>query len=235
MPPEMDLSLIREVHFYGAGCQEDKVEVMRQILKSIFIRAEKICAEVDLLAAARGLLGRKAGFAAILGTGTNTCIYDGKEITQNIDSLGFILGDEGSGASIGKKVLSDFLRGKMPPQVHEVFLDTYGLSLGEAIHKVYREPMANRFCAGFARFLAREEVDRNYAYRIIKNAFGDFFYNLVSCYPDYTRYTFNCIGSIGYYYKDILEEVCAAYHMQTGRISSSLIRDLAGYHSSPSL
>lgn len=230
IPRNIDAMQIDEVHFYGAGCQEDNTEVMEALLRTVFPNASRITANLDLLAAARGLLGRKAGFAAILGTGTNTCIYDGEKIVHNIDSLGFLLGDEGSGASIGKKVLSDFLRYKMPDAVRRVFIDTYRLSPAEIMNKVYKEPYANRFCAGFARFLKQPAVDEAYSYRLVKTCFEEFFANLVAAYPGYSNYTFNCIGSIGYHFKEILLEVMQAHSMKPGRILSSLVQELANYH-----
>lgn len=232
-PVEINRLKIKEVHFYGAGCQDDKVEMMQDILWSVFPECGRIVAEVDLLAAARGLLGHKPGFAAILGTGTNTCIYDGNKIINNIDSLGFILGDEGSGAAIGKKILSDYLRNKMPESVKELFYNNYQLYPAEIIDQIYGAPMANRFCASFTRFLKHPEVDPDYGYQLVRTSFTEFFSQLVSCYPAYNSYTFNCIGSVGYHFKAILEEVLKEFHMEPGRILSSLITELVGYHTNP--
>lgn len=233
LPVEIERTRIKEVYFYGAGCQDDKVELMEHILWNVFPGCESILAEVDLLAAARGLLGNKPGFAAILGTGTNTCIYDGRSIISNIDSLGFILGDEGSGAAIGKKILSDYLRNKMPESVKTLFYNHYQLYPAEIIARIYGAPMANRFCAGFTRFLKHPEVDPDYCYQLVKNSFTEFFNQLVSCYPAYNRYTFNCIGSVGYHFKAILEEVLNDFQMEPGRILPSLIKELAAYHCNP--
>jgi N-acetylglucosamine kinase-like BadF-type ATPase len=230
-PKDIDRLSVKEVHFYGAGCQDDKTMVMEEILRSVFSNCEQITTEVDLLAAARGLLGNKPGFAAILGTGTNTCIYDGKKIVNNIDSLGFILGDEGSGAAMGKKILSDYLRNKMPESVKETFNRQYGLVPAEIINQIYGAPLANRFCAGFTRFLKHPDVDPDYSDQLVRSSFTEFFSNLVSCYPAYDRYTFNCIGSVGYHFKDILEQVLSDFKMQPGRILPSLITELVSYHS----
>ena len=231
LPGGIDRLGIKEVYFYGAGCQDDKVAVMQGILRSVFSNCEQIAAEVDLLAAARGLLGNKAGFAAILGTGTNTCIYDGNRIINNVDSLGFILGDEGSGAAIGKKILSDYLRNKMPGSVKSAFQNMYELNPADIIHRIYREPLANRFCASFTRFLKHPEVDPDYGNKLVKSSFTEFFHNLVSCYPDYNKYTFNCIGSVSYHFAAILEEVLNDFQMEPGRILPSLIAELASFHS----
>lgn len=229
-PPAVDPAAISRVYFYGAGCQDDKAGVMEQTLRKIFTNATHIAAEVDLLAAARGLLGNTPGFAAILGTGTNTCLYDGRSISLNIDSLGFMLGDEGSGAAIGKKILSDFLRHKMPPAVRQLFTDIYRLEEAAIMHQVYKEPMPNRFCAGFTKFLTQPGIDNGYAHTLLKTAFTEFFTNLVSCYPGYAEHTFNCVGSVGYHFRDVISEVAASFRMQTGLIIPSLIKYLVRYH-----
>lgn len=219
---------IKEVHFYGAGCMLDKTMVIEQALKAVFHRAN-VNAAIDLLAAARALLGRKSGFAAILGTGTNTCIYNGEKITQNIDSLGYMLGDEGSGSYMGKKLLQDYLRGYMPAPVSEKFKETVGLSFDEIMDRVYTQSLANRFCAGFAQF-AGDNIEMPYLYELVKNSFLDFFTNLVSHYPGYQHYSFNCLGSVGYHFKNILEEVAGIFNMQMGKIIPSPMEGLVRYH-----
>ncbi|WP_288880257.1 N-acetylglucosamine kinase [Pedobacter panaciterrae] len=221
---------VATLYFYGAGCEADKTGLMIEVLSSVFSNCKQLYADVDLLAAARGLLGQKSGFAAILGTGTNTCIYDGVNIVKNIDSLGFILGDEGSGGAIGKRILSDYLRNKMPSSVRIQFEKQYRFSAEEIIHQVYIEPMPNRFCAQFAKFLNHPEVDADYSYRIVKTSFQQFFENLVSCYPGYTAYSFNCVGSIAYHFKNALLEVLTEFNMKPGLIIPSLIEELVAYH-----
>lgn len=184
----------------------------------------------DLLAAARALLGTNPGFAAILGTGTNTCIYDGKDITHNIDSAAYILGDEGSGSFIGKKLLVDFIRGLMPKDVAEVFFNTYKLTPDEIMDNVYTKPLANRFCASFSKFVYDNNVNIEYTRKIVDDAFEAFFNNLVSKYPDYQSYTFNCIGSVGYNFRNVLEDKAAQYGMKVGKILRSPIDDLVQFH-----
>ncbi|ACU05590.1 MULTISPECIES: N-acetylglucosamine kinase [Pedobacter] len=230
LPAYLQHTDIKALHFYGAGCQDEQTAVIESILREAFPQCETIEAEMDLLAAARGLLNHNAGFAAILGTGTNTCIYDGKNITHNIDSLGFILGDEGSGAAIGKKILVDYLRDKMPQSVKRVFEAQYGLNAAAIINRIYTSPQANRFCAGFTRFLKSDEVDAAYSNNLLRTAFTEFFSQLVSCYPDYRQYQFNCIGSVAYHFQTQLREVLDDFKMKPGCILSSLIRELANYH-----
>jgi N-acetylglucosamine kinase-like BadF-type ATPase len=228
LPDYINHQEIEEINFYGSGCMAGKTVIVESALHSLF-KSAKVNASVDLLAAARALLWNEPGFAAILGTGTNTCIYDGKQITHNIDSLGYMLGDEGSGSYIGKKILQDYMRGYMPETLSEKFSETTGLSFDEIMDRVYTQPMANRFCAGFTRF-ANENIDTPYFHDLVKNAFVDFFTNLVSRYPGYQNYSFNCLGSIGFYFKDILEEVATSFDMRTDKIIRSSMEELVKYH-----
>ena len=230
LPSDLELDEITEVNYYGAGCStEDKVKIVSDAMQEVFKNAE-IYVGHDLLAAARALLGLDTGFAAILGTGTNTGIYDGKDIVHNIDSAAYILGDEGSGCYIGKKLLTDYLRGYMPEVVRQRFWDTYQLTVDEVTDNVYTKPLANRFCASFSKFVYDNNVHAEYSRGIVKTSFVDFFENLVSHYPNYKDYTFNCIGSVGYNFRNVLEETAVEYGMKVGKIIRSPIDDLVHYH-----
>jgi glucosamine kinase len=225
---ELSAAVIKEVHFYGAGCVSSKSAVVQLALEKLFHRAN-VRVELDLLASARALLGNIPGFVAILGTGSNTCLYDGQEVAMNIDSLGFLMGDEGSGADLGKRLLSDYMRGYLPKALEVEFIKTYQLSPDQVMDRIYGQPLANRFCAGFSTFLS-SHIKHPYAAELVKDAFCRFFSNLVSRYPDYTEYSFNCIGSVGFAFKDILMEVAADYDMETGRIIKSPIDSLVDFH-----
>jgi len=230
LPKDLPYERIVEVNYYGAGVHnEEKAAIVVEALKQVFINSHVFVGH-DLLAAARALLGDKAGFAAILGTGTNTCIYDGKDIAHNIDSAAYILGDEGSGCYIGKKLLTDYIRGYMPEDVRAIFWETYKLTPDDVMDAVYTKPLANRFCASFSKFVYDVMVDINYSRGLVQTSFDDFFRNLVSRYPDYQRYTFNCIGSVGYNFRNVLEDTAVQYGMEVGRILRSPIDDLVQYH-----
>lgn len=230
LPTDLEKSEINEVNYYGAGCStEEKREVVAEAMRAVFIKA-KVYVGHDLLAAARALLGNTEGFAAILGTGTNTCIYDGKDIAMNIDSGAYILGDEGSGCYIGKKLLADYLRGYMPEAVRKLFWETYKLTPDDVNEQVYTQPRANRFCASFSKFVYDNNVHLEYSRNLVRTSFEDFFRNLVTHYPDYQRYTFNCIGSVGYNFRNVLEEVAAENGMTVGSIIRSPIDNLVKYH-----
>lgn len=230
IPADLPTDDIAEVNYYGAGVHnEEKANIIADAMKVVFKNA-KINIGHDLLAAARALLGNEKGFAAILGTGTNTCIYDGDEISYHIDSLAYILGDEGSGCYIGKKLLSDYLRGYMPANVREVFWETFKLTEDDILDNIYTKPLPNRFCASFSKFVYDINVNMEYSRNLVKSSFEDFFKNLVSHYPDYQNYSFNCIGSVAYNFRNILEEVADEYGMKVGKIIRSPIDDLVNFH-----
>jgi len=230
LPADLEKEKLSEVNYYGAGCStEDKRKLVEEAMKQVFVNA-KVNIGHDLLAAARALLGHNEGFAAILGTGTNTCIYDGKNITHNIDSGAYILGDEGSGCYIGKKLLIDYLRGYMPEAVRKNFWDTYHLTPDDVNEQVYSQPLANRFCAGFSKFVYDNNVHLEYTRNLVKTSFEDFFRNLVTHYPNYQKYTFNCIGSVGYNFRNVLEEVVTENGMIMGNIIRSPIDNLVKFH-----
>lgn len=230
LPKDLPFEDIQEVNYYGAGVHNDeKAAIVAMALKQVFKKSEVFVGH-DLLAAARALLGDKPGFAAILGTGTNTCLYDGTKVTLNIDSAAYILGDEGSGCYIGKKLLTDYIRGYMPADVREVFWDTFKLTPHEVTDAVYTKPLANRFCASFSKFVYDITVNLEYSRSLVKNSFEDFFKNLVTHYPDYQNYSFNCIGSVAYNFRNVLEEVAAENEMAFGKIVRSPIDDLVKFH-----
>ncbi len=230
LPTDLEKSEITEVNYYGAGCSTDDMRnIVAEAMKAVFTKA-RVYIGHDLLAAARALLGNSEGFAAILGTGTNTCIYNGKEVVNNIDSGAYILGDEGSGCYIGKKLLVDYLRGYMPEPVRALFWDTFKLTPDDVNEQVYTQPRANRFCASFSKFVYDNNVHLEYSRNLVRTSFEDFFRNLVTHYPDYQRYTFNCIGSVGYNFRNVLEEVVAENGMVVGNIIRSPIDNLVKYH-----
>ncbi|CAN5273602.1 ATPase [soil metagenome] len=230
LPTDLEKDKITEVNYYGAGCSTPEMrKIVEDAMKAVFT-ASKVYIGHDLLAAARALLGNTEGFAAILGTGTNTCIYDGKEVVKNIDSGAYILGDEGSGCYIGKKLLVDYLRGYMPEAVRKNFWDTFHLTPDDVNEQVYTQPRANRFCASFSKFVYDSPVNIEYSRNLVRTSFEDFFRNLVTHYPDYQKYTFNCIGSVGYNFRNVLEEVVAENGMVVGNIIRSPIDNLVKYH-----
>jgi N-acetylglucosamine kinase-like BadF-type ATPase len=229
LPPTLALADIAEVHYYGASVVTPaQVATVTDAMRAVFGRA-RVFVGHDLLAAARALLGRQPGFAAILGTGTNSCLYDGTAIVHNVDSLGYFLGDEGSGAFIGKALLRDYLRGDMPTELAAAFRATYGLERDAIFDRLYNQPFPNRFIASFAKF-AYDHQSAPYCQQLVAEAFDLFFRNIIKKYPAYQAHTFNCVGSVGYNFREALTRAATAHGMAVGKIIRSPIDDLVSYH-----
>ncbi|GAB3845548.1 ATPase [Hymenobacter terrigena] len=230
LPSTLPHEEVTDVHFYGAGVSSaQKAEVIAAALRQVFPKAKAHVTE-DLLAAARALLGHKPGFAAILGTGTNSCLYDGEKIIYNVDSLGYFLGDEGSGSYFGKRLLRDYLRDLLPDGLQEIFKETYSLGTrNDILDRLYNQPLPNRYLANFAKF-AYDHNNVSYCREIVLEGFETFFQNLVLHYPRFQEYTFNCVGSVGYNFRDVLTQVAKTHDMEVGKIIRSPIDDLVAYH-----
>lgn len=220
---------IEEIFFYGAGCSapERKAEVA-QALSSIFSKA-KIEVDHDLSAAARATCGHQAGIACILGTGSNSCDYDGKNILATRPAAGYILGDEGGGCYIGRKFLQDFIHEEMPANIRELAIERFHFTQHIIQDHVYRQPFPSRYMASFCRFLTENKSD-SYCYGLFYQAFQDFFSKHVCKYPDYQNKPVNFVGSIAYYNGDILRKAAADRGIQTQIIIESPIAGLTLYH-----
>ena len=194
------------------------------------IPAKTIEVHSDLLASARALCGNEPGIACILGTGSNSCYYDGKEIVDNVSPLGYILGDEGSGAVLGKLLVGDVLKKQLPEPLCEKFLKEYDLDRLEIIRRVYREPFANRFLASLSPFLAKN-IEEPAVHRLVLNAFKAFFVRNNTNYKNYKSLKVNFVGSIAMYYRSVLEEAAASVDCTIGTIIKSPMEGLILYHS----
>jgi len=228
--PELKDAHIDAVYFYGAGCINDEVcgNVANAIRKNI--PAKTIEVHTDLLAAARALCGHSAGIACILGTGSNSCYYDGEKICDNVSPLGYILGDEGSGAVLGKILLGDVLKNQLPKHLCEKFLTEFELDRMTIIRRVYKEPQGNRFLASVTPFLIRN-IDEPSIHALVLNAFKAFFVRNVAQYEGYRDLKVNFIGSIAFYYKSVLEEAAAECGCTVGTIIKSPMQGLIEFHS----
>lgn len=222
---------VRHIFFYsaGGGYSQKTDDILVTGISKIFPNAN-IIIESDLLAAARSLLGKTVGFAAILGTGSNTCLYDGEKVVKNIESLGFMLGDEGSGSYIGKKIIGNYIRGIMPDSIRNDFYNTFHLTPGELLNKVYEHSVPNRYCASFSKFVGEHLESNSYYYDLVYDSFKDFFQHIVSKYSNYHEYTFHCVGSVGYYLRKVLEQVAFEYGMKVGKTEKNPMRGLVAFH-----
>lgn len=228
LPADFDPLAVDHVYFYGAGVTELQYGFVREAVARVMPRAETFVA-MDLLASARALLGRKAGFAAILGTGTNSCLYDGEKITLNIDSLGFILGDEGSGAYMGKRMLVDYVRGRVSEEARRIIAAAVPYNGDQIIDIIYTKPFPNRFCGQYGRLIC-ENLAVPYFHDLAEDSFCQLFEQIISLYPDYQSYTFNCVGSVGWYFQDVLRPVVARYGMQMGTLLRTPMEGLIRFH-----
>lgn len=229
--PEIGDYDITAVYFYGAGCINDEVcgNVAGAIRKNI-PGAETIDVHTDLLAAARALCGRNAGIACIMGTGSNSCYYDGEKICDNVSPLGYILGDEGSGAVLGKIFLGDVLKNQLPAEICTKFLKEYELDRMTIIRRVYKEPQGNRFLASVTPFLI-QNIEVPEIHELVLNAFKAFFKRNITQYKEYKTLNVNFIGSIAYYYRDVLKEAASEFGCTIGKIIKSPMEGLIEFHS----
>lgn len=230
LAPELAGYPVEEVYFYGAGCISDEVcgNVARAI-RANFPGAETVEVHTDLLAAARALCGRTPGIACIMGTGSNSCYYDGETIRDNVSPLGYILGDEGSGAVLGKILLGDVLKNQLPADLCEKFLKEYDLDRLTIIRRVYKEPQGNRFLASVTPFLLHN-LDRPEIHDLVLGSFKAFFKRNIAQYAGYTELSVNFIGSIAFYYRSVLEEAAAAFGCKIGSIIKSPMEGLIQFH-----
>ena len=226
--PYLDTAKVDAVWFYGAGCAFPE---KNEIVRAAIARHLDVPIEVgsDLLGAARGLCGRQPGIACILGTGSNSCFYDGKEIVSNVSPLGFVLGDEGSGAVLGKMLVGDVLKNQLPAALKEEFLSRYELTPAIILERVYKKPFPNRFLASLSPFLV-EHLDVPEIHTLVLNGFKAFFDRNVKQY-DYKQYPVHLIGSLAYYYRSVLQEAAEQTGVRLGTIKQSPMEGLISYHS----
>ena len=229
--PQLPEGTIDSVYFYGAGCTPEKAPTLRRAIADSLPVVGNIKAYSDMLAAARGLCGREAGITCILGTGSNSCFYDGKEIVNHISPLGFILGDEGSGAVLGKLLVGDILKNQLSPAIKEAFLKQFDLTVPEIIDRVYRQPFPNRILASLTPFIAQHQEEPRIR-QLVLGSFIAFLRRNVMQY-DYTQYPAHFIGSVAHCYKEILQEAAQETGIRIGKILQSPMEGLIQYHSDP--
>jgi N-acetylglucosamine kinase-like BadF-type ATPase len=227
--PELKNAEVEELYFYGTGLTNPANEkVVRLALKEVFSGVE-IMLEDDLLGAARALCGHEKGIACILGTGANSCYYNGKKIVKNSPGLGYILGDEGSGSYLGKKVIQYYLYNTFDEELMYLFNKKFGVKKDEILNSVYKQPLANRYLASYAIFLA-ENRGHYMIENIIEDGLNDFFFNHLYKYEETWKMPINFIGSIAYGFQDILQELCNTYELELGTILQSPMDGLVEFH-----
>jgi N-acetylglucosamine kinase-like BadF-type ATPase len=220
---------INKIFFYGAGVSSEKNQLTIKNAFLEFFPDAQIEIGWDLLAAARALCGREPGIACIMGTGSNSCLYDGERIIGNVANLGWILADEGSGANIGRKILVDYLREIMPQELREQFHKRYPLTREEFLERVYQQERPSAFLASFTKFIFQHLKDP-YCYKLVYSSFSEFYENNVMKYPNYQNLKVHFTGSIAFYFSDILRQVANDKGITVKNILEGPIAGLTLYH-----
>lgn len=219
---------IKEIYFFGAGCSSpDRHEIVSNALSHLFTKSY-ISVDSDLLGCAYATCGHQKGLCCVLGTGSNISFFDGEDIHAGQHGLGFVLGDEGAGTWFGKALITDFLYGKMPPDISELFEEEYHLDKEAVIKNVYQTPNPNSYLASFSRFLSpvRQTV---YGQALIENGFQEFINTNIKGYREYQNYNCHFVGSIAHSFADELRLICEANGVHPGKIIKEPIQDLMAF------
>lgn len=221
---------VSEVHYYGAGCATQSVcDKIQSVLQDVW-QPGTVNVSSDLLGAARSLFGRERGIACILGTGSNSCLYDGSRIEKNVPSLGYVLGDEGSGASLGRRLISDAFKGHLPEAIKNSFKQRYNISLSDILENVYRGPKPNKYMASLVPFLS-EHLWNPYIYSLVLEEFTSFIKRNIAMYPGAHTLPIAFTGSIAYYFENILSDAIERQGYKVAKITRTPMDGLIAFHS----
>jgi len=227
--PALKKNRPEQIYFYGTGCAAaSNRAIVRRAVRKVFPNA-RVEIEHDLTGAARALCGKNKGLVAILGTGSNSGYYNGKKIIRNSPGLGYVLGDEGSGAYLGKKVLQYFLYKIFDAELHTKFHKKYGVTVSEILDSVYKKTLPNRYIASFAIFLA-ENRGHYMIENIIEDGLFDFFSIHLARYPESGKIPIYFTGSVAFGFQDILKELCKSFGWETGKFLKKPMDGLIAYH-----
>jgi glucosamine kinase len=220
---------LNTIYFYGAGCaNQKKIGIVTDALNHVF-RADNVEAASDLLGAARSMCQHQQGIACILGTGSNSCYYDGKEIVANVSPLGFILGDDGSGAAIGKKLITDILRGRLPKGLIQDFFDTFQITKDDILDAIYKSPFPNRYLAQFTHFLLKHiavpEVEE-----LVMTSFSEFVSKHILQYSQAFKVNIHFVGSVAWHFSPQLVKALHLFNLREGKICKNPIEGLIAFH-----
>lgn len=222
-------SEVKEIFFYGAGVvDQGKGNMMKETLSRLFPGAH-VETHSDVLGASRALFGHKAGIACILGTGSNACFYDGRQITEKVPPLGFIMGDECSGSAFGKKLLGDYFKRVMPSPLRVLFEQQFTPDQVEVLNRVYRMERPNRYLAGFAPFLSAH-IDEPYCQKMVEESFKEFFERNVLSLTSAASHSIGFVGSVAFYFRDIITRQTEAYGFKQPTILKEPITGLVAFH-----
>lgn len=220
---------VDEIYFYGTGCSSGTNRDKIAKLLNHYYEEAKIDVNHDLLAAARSLCGDEKGIACIIGTGTNSCFYDGSNIISNVPSLGWAIADEGGGTYLGKTLVTDYYRKDMPEHLRVIFKERFGLNKDAFLTAIYQEPMPGRFLASFAKFI-NEHISEPYMYKLVYDAFTTFIIKNVVKYEGYKEVPVHFTGSVAYYFNNILRKVAVDQGIYIKHITEHPIAGLTLFH-----
>lgn len=225
----LPVSETEAIYFYGAGCISNNINlIVSQALKRFF-NSPLIQVNTDLLGAARSLCQHNEGIACILGTGSNSCYYNGNEIAANVSPLGYMLGDEGSGAVIGRKFISDLLKNQLPEHLTTAFFNTHKLTRQQIMEQVYKKPFPNRFLAQFTRFI-HQNLHEPTLYNLVKTSFTEFFSRNVRQYPKTHELPVHFTGSVAFHFSEVLREAAGTAGCAIGTITETPMEGLIHFH-----
>jgi len=217
------------IYFYGAGCANtEKILIVEDALKSFF-GAKNILIDSDLTGAARSLCQKEEGIACILGTGSNSCHYNGKNIISNVSPLGFIIGDEGSGAVLGKKLLGDILKNQLLKEIIDLFFNTYHTDRAEILDHIYKKPFPNRYLAQYTRFISAN-IQHKELKQLVIESFKEFIQRNLLQYQNISQLPIHFTGSIAFYFEEQLNEALLSFDLNPGTICQSPMEGLIRYH-----
>ena len=220
---------VEEIYFYGTGCSNlQNVKLITKAIKSVY-PSSKISVDHDLMGAAKSLCGDEKGIACILGTGSNSCYYNGKKIVKNNPGLGYVLGDEGSGAYLGKKVIQYYMYKTFDEDLNARFENKYKITGNDILDAVYKQPLPNAYLASFVGFLS-ENRGHYMIENIIEDGINDFFFNHIYKYSQSWSLPIHFTGGVAYEFRDVLAELCHSYELQLGKIIKNPMVGLLDYH-----
>jgi glucosamine kinase len=220
---------VEHIYYYGTGCSNlDNAKNIKKALTRVFPTADA-SVNTDLMGAARAVCGHEKGIACILGTGSNSCYFNGKSIMKNSPGIGYVLGDEGSGAYLGKKVLQYYLYNTFDEDLRARFDAKFVTTGSEILDNVYKKPLPNRYMASFALFLA-ENRGHYMIENIIEDGLNDFFFQHLCKYNEVWKYPVHFIGSVASGFKDVLEQLCHSYEFDLGTVLKNPMEGLVKFH-----
>ena len=230
LKPKLKNVKVDEIYYYGTGCANpDNARLIRKTIQKVFTETKKVEVTHDLMAAARSVCGKEKGIVANLGTGSFCCYYNGKKINKQIPGIGYILGDEGSGAYLGKKVIQYYLYETFDDDLRARFNAKYTTNRSEILENVYRKPLPNRYLAAYTIFLA-ENRGHFMIENIIEDGLNDFFFFHLCKFVESWTFPIHFVGSVAFGFKDVLQQLCSTYEFELGQVIKNPMEGLVAYH-----